>query len=89
MVTTARSRHPSWGPAPTGEPERPAAAVFGVSGFGTDAGAALVTRIVDGDTFVVQGSDRVRVLGIDSCETSTPGRVRCDDGRCTGPRARW
>ena len=63
--------------APAEPPERsstaPAAAVSPTSGSGPGrgAGAALVTRVIDGDTFVVQGGDRVRVLGIDSCESST------------------
>lgn len=33
---------------------------------------ATVERVIDGDTFVLEGGDRVRVLGIDSCEMSTP-----------------
>ena len=38
---------------------------------GRPAGTRTVTRIVDGDTFEVDGGDRVRVLGIDSCEAGT------------------
>jgi endonuclease YncB( thermonuclease family) len=36
------------------------------------AGVA-VTRVVDGDTFEIAGGERVRVLGIDSCEIGTYG----------------
>lgn len=32
-----------------------------------------VSRVIDGDTFVVSGGRHVRVLGIDSCEMDTPG----------------
>lgn len=32
-----------------------------------------VTRVVDGDTFEIAGGERVRVLGIDSCEMGTYG----------------
>lgn len=35
-----------------------------------------VTRVIDGDTFEIAGGQRVRVLGIDSCEMSTPGGPR-------------
>lgn len=37
-------------------------------------GAQLVAvaRVVDGDTLLLTGGERVRVLGIDSCETSSP-----------------
>ncbi|WP_433801220.1 excalibur calcium-binding domain-containing protein [Actinomycetospora sp. CA-084318] len=34
---------------------------------------AMVTRVIDGDTFVVDGGTEVRVLGIDSCEAPTAG----------------
>ena len=36
------------------------------------AGVA-VTRVIDGDTFEIAGGQRVRVLGIDSCEIGTYG----------------
>lgn len=32
-----------------------------------------VTKVIDGDTFEIAGGQRVRVLGIDSCEMSTAG----------------
>ncbi|MDL5154481.1 thermonuclease family protein [Actinomycetospora termitidis] len=42
---------------------------------GTDgaASSAMVTRVIDGDTFVITGGTEVRVLGIDSCEAPTVG----------------
>ena len=36
----------------------------------------MVTRVIDGDTFEVTGAVKVRVLGIDSCESGTPGGTR-------------
>ncbi|MCD2193568.1 thermonuclease family protein [Actinomycetospora endophytica] len=36
----------------------------------------MVTRVIDGDTFVVTGNVKIRVLGIDSCESNTPGGTR-------------
>ncbi|MCD2189937.1 thermonuclease family protein [Actinomycetospora soli] len=36
----------------------------------------MVTRVIDGDTFVVDGGTEVRVLGIDSCEAPTAGGRR-------------
>lgn len=38
---------------------------------GVSPGSARVSRVVDGDTFVIDGGQRVRVLGIDSCESGT------------------
>ncbi len=38
--------------------------------------AVTVTRVIDGDTFALPDGARVRVLGIDSCETSTPAGPR-------------
>lgn len=40
------------------------------------ATTTTVTRVIDGDTFEVTGAVKVRVLGIDSCESSTPGGAR-------------
>jgi micrococcal nuclease len=40
---------------------------------GGDTTGAMVTRVIDGDTFVVDGGTEVRVLGIDSCEAPTVG----------------
>jgi len=34
---------------------------------------AVVTKVTDGDTFTIASGQRVRVLGIDSCEMSTSG----------------
>jgi micrococcal nuclease len=36
----------------------------------------MVTRVIDGDTFEITGAVKVRVLGIDSCESGTPGGTR-------------
>jgi len=33
----------------------------------------VVTRVIDGDTFEIAGGQRVRVLGINSCEIATAG----------------
>ncbi|MFC5064403.1 thermonuclease family protein [Actinomycetospora atypica] len=49
------------------------AAAGNSAGAGT---ATTVTRVIDGDTFVVTGGTKVRVLGIDSCEAGTPGGTR-------------
>ena len=38
------------------------------------AGAQLVERVVDGDTIVVRGVGRVRLIGVDTPETVSPGR---------------
>ena len=39
------------------------------------AGAQVVERVVDGDTIVVQGVGRVRLIGVDTPETVHPGRA--------------
>ncbi|HEX6984244.1 MAG TPA: thermonuclease family protein [Planctomycetaceae bacterium] len=40
-----------------------------------DAGRTyLVERVIDGDTLVLAGGDRVRLLGVDTPETVAPGR---------------
>lgn len=41
-----------------------------------DSTSTTVTRVIDGDTFVISGGAKVRVLGIDSCEAGTPGGTR-------------
>ena len=41
--------------------------------FNVDEANLTVTRVIDGDTFEIAGGQRVRVLGIDSCEMSTAG----------------
>ncbi len=38
-------------------------------------GAQVVERVVDGDTIVVQGVGRVRLIGVDTPETVHPGRA--------------
>ena len=38
------------------------------------AGAQLVERVVDGDTIIVRGVGRVRLIGVDTPETVSPGR---------------
>ncbi|WP_018332838.1 thermonuclease family protein [Actinomycetospora chiangmaiensis] len=42
----------------------------------TSATGTTVKRVIDGDTFVVDGGTEVRVLGIDSCEAPTAGGRR-------------
>lgn len=49
----------------------PAAAASGTSVSGVGRRTVTVTDVIDGDTFEVAGGDRVRVLGIDSCESGT------------------
>lgn len=40
---------------------------------------ATVTRVIDGDTFEISTGEKVRVLGIDSCEMSTVGGREAKD----------
>lgn len=49
------------------------AVVLVTAGVVSSVGAVTVVRVVDADTFVVAGGDRVRVLGIDACEARDPG----------------
>lgn len=66
------SETPSPTPAPTYEKpvlESTQSAVVGIEGQ-----RALVTRVVDGDTFEIEGGLIVRVLGIDTPETVDPRR---------------
>jgi len=44
---------------------------------------ATVTRVTDGDTIVVNGSTRVRLIGVDTPEVANFGR----DPQCYGPEA--
>lgn len=65
----------------TGAAAPVAASPVAAAGTGTGTGAAsatgaMVTRVIDGDTFVVDGGTEVRVLGIDSCEAPTAGGKR-------------
>ncbi|MDO9377405.1 MAG: thermonuclease family protein [Nocardioidaceae bacterium] len=50
-----------------------------------DAGSTTVAvqRVVDGDTLVVDGADRVRVLGIDTPETGGPRGRQCGGDEAT------
>ncbi len=43
---------------------------------GSAGTTAMVTRVLDGDTFEVTGATTIRVLGIDSCESGTSGGTR-------------
>lgn len=44
----------------------------------SDSAEALVTRVVDGDTFVLEGGERVRLIGIDAPESVKPNSpVEC------------
>ncbi|HEY2223047.1 thermonuclease family protein [Actinomycetospora sp.] len=55
----------------------PAAGSVSEAATTTTAGrTTMVTRVIDGDTFEVTGAVKVRVLGIDSCESGTPGGTR-------------
>ena len=60
--------------APTAEPVTPATAAPTAREPGQPASGQTetVSRVIDGDTFVA-GGRKVRVLGIDSCESTTPG----------------
>jgi micrococcal nuclease len=50
----------------------------GGSGAGARAGAATVERVVDGDTIVLRGGERVRYIGMDTPESVKPGTpVQC------------
>jgi micrococcal nuclease len=60
-----------------------AAAVFGGNsllggGGGAGASTARVQRVVDGDTIVLSGGERVRYIGVDTPESVKPGTpVQC------------
>ena len=58
MLRRSEAQQPK--PAPTAGPERPAAQ------------ARTVTRVVDGDTLVLDGGERVRLIGVDTPETKHP-----------------
>ena len=42
------------------------------SSCASTSGKVIVTRVIDGDTIVVQGGDRVRYIGIDTPEIGEP-----------------
>lgn len=63
-------------------------AICSVVALGDLAGASTsdkvkVTRVVDGDTIVVNGSEKVRLMGIDTPETVHPWKAP----ECGGPEA--
>jgi endonuclease YncB( thermonuclease family) len=62
-------------PAPVAAPASSSPYVAPVAAPTTSAAPAgvAVTRVIDGDTFEIAGGQRVRVLGIDSCEIGTYG----------------
>ena len=62
-------------PAPVAAPTSSSPYVAPVAAPTTSAAPAgvAVTRVIDGDTFEIAGGQRVRVLGIDSCEIGTYG----------------
>jgi micrococcal nuclease len=48
------------------------------SGAGARSGTAVVERVVDGDTVVLRGGERVRYIGMDTPESVKPGTpVQC------------
>jgi micrococcal nuclease len=50
----------------------------GGDGSGARSGAAVVERVVDGDTIVLRGGERVRYIGVDTPESVKPGTpVQC------------
>jgi endonuclease YncB( thermonuclease family) len=66
VTTTSPTRAPSTSLPPTSTAE---AEPVGT----TDGEGVRVSRIIDGDTFELADGRRVRPLGIDSCESDTPG----------------
>lgn len=77
-----------------GSPERPVAMSLSASaeqemtpaeriaygpGFNVDEANRTVTKVIDGDTFDIDTGQRVRVLGIDSCEMSTVGGAKAKE----------
>jgi len=50
---------------------------FLIAGCGSQEGYFAVSRVIDGDTFVLKmkgKEERVRLIGVDAPETKTPGR---------------
>ena len=57
----------------TTQPESTDSAVIGIEGQ-----KVLITKVVDGDTFEVEGGRKVRILGVDTPETVDPRKaVEC------------
>jgi micrococcal nuclease len=53
-------------------------AVLGAAGDGGATASAVVERVVDGDTIVLRGGERVRYIGVDTPESVKPGTpVQC------------
>jgi micrococcal nuclease len=53
-------------------------AVLGGASDGGPGGTAVVERVVDGDTIVLRGGERVRYIGVDTPESVKPGTpVQC------------
>jgi micrococcal nuclease len=63
-------------PATTSAAPAVSAAAGSVADDAATGATTMVTRVIDGDTFEVTGGVEVRVLGIDSCESGTPGGTR-------------
>lgn len=74
---TASASAPSTAiPLPSGSPETENTEVVGrrpPRPADERSESAVVARVIDGDTFELTDKRKVRVLGIDSCEMSTPG----------------
>lgn len=68
-AVSSPARSSTSSPAPALSPATPiTASAPGAGGIGV-----TVRRVIDGDTFETTAGDRVRVLGIDSCEAGTYG----------------
>lgn len=65
-VSAVAPTAPAVTPAVAPRPEVPAVAP-------AEPRTHAVARVIDGDTFEIEGGQRVRLLGIDACEMSTPG----------------
>lgn len=48
-----------------------------------------VSRVIDGDTFELSDGRKVRLLGIDSCESDTPGGVKATNDALTLLTGGW
>lgn len=66
-------------PATTAPAVAPAAGTATEDASSTGTTTTMVTRVIDGDTFEVTGKVKIRVLGIDSCESGTPGGTRATE----------
>lgn len=66
---SAASSAPSYAPMPSTEEVQGAVNEY----FAETSSEDRVARVIDGDTFELADGRKVRVLGIDSCESDTPG----------------